>query len=243
MNKKNNTVIEKRKMKMTASSLMRLAGLSAILAGLCFVIVGIFHQENVPSAVTTATWVNVHIVAVAMGFFGLFGMVGIYVRQAEKAGWLGLVGFVLFTSWLGLMMPFSFMEAFILPHLAVELPTFVAGFLGMFSGIVSEIDLGILPTLWKISDPMYLLGPLLFGIATFRAGILPRGAGVVFILGATLAPVGALLVPPAYQSMVMIPNGVALAWLGYALFSERQEKTSESFSGQKAVTLESGQVA
>ena len=243
MNKKNNTVIEKRKMKMTASSLMRLAGLSAILAGLCFVIVGIFHQENVPSAVTTATWVNVHIVAVAMGFFGLFGMVGIYVRQAEKAGWLGLVGFVLFTSWLGLMMPFSFMEAFILPHLAVELPTFVAGFLGMFSGIVSEVDLGILPTLWKISDPMYLLGPLLFGIATFRAGILPRGAGVVFILGATLAPVGALLVPPAYQSMVMIPNGVALAWLGYALFSERQEKTSESFSGQKAVTLESGQVA
>ena len=243
MNKKNNTVIEKRKMKMTASSLMRLAGLSAILAGLCFVIVGIFHQENVPSAVTTATWVNVHIVAVAMGFFGLFGMVGIYVRQAEKAGWLGLVGFVLFTSWLGLMMPFSFMEAFILPHLAVELPTFVAGFLGMFSGIVSEIDLGILPTLWKISDPMYLLGPLLFGIATFRAGILPRGAGVVFILGATLAPVGALLVPPAYQSMVMIPNGVALAWLGYALFSERQEKTSESFSRQKAVTLESGQVA
>ncbi|MBE2222026.1 MAG: hypothetical protein IAF02_10815 [Anaerolineae bacterium] len=170
-------------------------------------------------------------------------MVGIYVRQAEKAGWLGLVGFILFTIWLALVMPFSFVEAFILPRLAVALPTFVAGFLGMFTGIASEIDLGILPTLWRLSDPLYLLGPLLFGIATFRAGILPRGAGVVFILGATLAPVGALLVSPEYQSLVMLPYGLALAWLGYALFSERQEKTVESFSDQKVVTPESGQIA
>ena len=202
-----------------------------------------FHPVNVPSSVTTATWVNVHIVAVAMGFFGLFGMVGIYVRQAEKAGWLGLAGFVLFSLWLAIIMPFSFVEAFILPRLAVELPTFVAGFLGMFSGIASEIKLGILPTLWKISDPMYLLGPLLFGIATSRAGILPRGAGVVFILGATLAPVGALLVRPEYQSMVMIPYGLALAWLGYALFSERRENTSETLSDQEVITPEKGQVA
>ena len=56
---------------------------------------------------------------------------------------------------------------------------FGAVFLGMFTGIPSEIDLGILPTLWKISDPMYLLGPLLFGIATFRAGILPRRAAFI----------------------------------------------------------------
>jgi hypothetical protein len=31
--------------------------------------------------------------------------------------------------------------------------------------------------LWNISGPMYILGPLLFGIATFRARVLPRWAG------------------------------------------------------------------
>lgn len=212
--------------KESQTNLMRWAGFSAMLAGLGFIVVGLFHPVNVPSVVITATWVNVHIVAIAMGFFGLFGMAGLYARQAEKAGWLGLAGFILFSLWLGLIIPFSFVEAFILPGLASASPAFVEGFLGMFTGIPSEIDLGILPTLWKISEPMYLLGPLLFGIATFRAGILPRWAGALFVAGATLAPVGALLVAPEYQPMVMVPNGLALAWLGYALIAERREKAA-----------------
>jgi hypothetical protein len=113
----------------------------------------------------------------------------------------------------------------------------------MFTGIPSEVDLGVLPTLWAISDPMYLLGPLLFGIATFRAGILPRWAGGVFVLGSTLGPVGALLVSPEYQPLVLIPNGLALAWLGYALFSEYREKVSESLLDQRNVKVEPSQVA
>jgi len=117
-------------------------------------------------------------------------------------------------------------EAFILPRLATESPAFVEGILGMFSSIPSAIDLGVLPTLWNISGPLYIFGPLLFGIATFRAGILPRWAGALLVLGAVLIPVGAL-VPPEYQPKIMIPVGLALAWLGYALFSERREKASE----------------
>jgi hypothetical protein len=121
---------------------------------------------------------------------------------------------------------FSFVEAFILPQLATASPAYVESFMGMFRGVPGEINLGILPTLWKIADPFYLIGPLLFGIATFRAGILPRWAGALFVAGATLAPVGALLVAPEYQPLVMIPNGIALAWLGYALVSERREQAS-----------------
>ena len=196
-------------------------------AGLCFLVIGMFHPLNVPSAVTTATWVNVHIFASAIGFFGSFGLAGLYARQAEKAGWLGLIGFVLFSVWMILVSGFSFVEAFVLPRLVTASPAFVEGFLGMFGGFASQIDLGILPTLWKISEPLYLLGPLLFGIATFRAGILPRWAGALLIIGATLAPAGALLVAPEYQPRVMLPNGLALIWLGYALFSEGRENTSE----------------
>jgi hypothetical protein len=217
-------------MKMTTSTLMRLAALSAMAAGLCFIVIGMFHPVNVPSSVTTATWVSVHIFATALGFFGLFGMVGLYARQVEESGWLGLAGFLLFTVWMTLVCGFSFVEAFILPKLASESPAFVAGWLGMFSGVPSRIDLGVLPTLWNISGPLYILGPLLFGIATFRARVLPRWAGGLLALNILFVPVGAL-VPPELQPKIMIPIGLALAWLGYALFSERREQASEPAPG------------
>src|SRR5215216_6749298 len=226
MNAKGKISIKESKPKITASTLMRLAGVSAMAAGLCFLVIGMFHPVNEPSAVN-ATWVNVHVFATALGFFGLFGMAGLYARQAEKTGWLGLAGFILFTVWMTLVSGFSFVEAFILPKLASESPAFVEGLLGMFSGSASAIDLGILPTIWNISGPMFILGPVLFGIATFRARVLPRWAGALLALNIVLVPLGAL-VPPEYQpKIIMIPLGVALAWLGYALFSERREKVSE----------------
>ena len=228
MNATGKISIKENKTKITASAstLMRLAGLSAMVAGLCFLVIGMFHPVNVPASVTTATWVNVHIFATAVGFFGLFGMAGLYARQAEESGWLGLIGFLLFSAWMTLVSGFSFVEAFILPRLATEAPAFVAAILGMFSSFPSQVDLGILPTLWNISGPMYILGPLLFGIATFRAGILPRWAAALLVLGAVLVPVGAL-VPPEFQPKIMVPVGLALAWLGYALVTERREKVSE----------------
>lgn len=238
MNTKGKTSIKENKPKMTVSTLMRLAGLSAMVTGLCFIVIGMFHPLNVPAAVTTGTWFYVHIFATALGFFGLFGMAGLYARQAEKSGWLGLAGFLLFSVWMTLVTGMSFVEAFILPRIAADFPKFIEGWMGMFIGIPSPVDLGVLPTMWNISGPMYILGPLLFGIATFRAGVLPRWAGALLILGAVLIPVGAL-VPPEYQAKIaMIPVGLAIAWLGFALVFDRQAKTSESLLDRRTVSPE-----
>jgi hypothetical protein len=243
MNAKGKITVKENKSKVTTATLMRLAGLSAMLAGICFIVMGMFHPVNDPVYVTTATWVNVHIVATFLGFFGLLGMVGLYARQVEKSGWLGLAGFILLSLWFGLIVPFCFIEAFILPRLVTSSPAFVSGWLGMFTGIPSQVDLGILPTLWNISGPLYILGPLLFGVATFRAGVLPRWAGGLLVLGALLIPVGGM-VPPEYQPEVaLIPVGLAFAWLGFALFAERREKSSESMLDQAAIQPEAGKVA
>ena len=233
MNAKGNSTKES-KTKMTASTLMQLAGVSAVLAGLCFILIGMFHPENVPSSVTTTTWVNVHIAATALGFFGLFGMAGLYAQQVEKSGWLGLTGFLLLSIWFVLISGFSFVEAFILPHLVTESPAFVESLLGMFTGIPSTVDLGILPTLWNLSGPMYILGPLLFGIATFRARVLPRWAGGLLAIGALLIPVGAMVPPDLQPKIAMIPVGLAFAWLGYALVAERRETSVESVLASSA---------
>jgi len=207
-------------MKITNANLIRLAGLSALIAGICYMLVGIFHPANVPSSVTTTRWEIVHVLACAMSFFGVLGLAGLYARQAVKTGWLGLIGYLLLSFWMVLIMGFSFVEAFILPHVAAALPAFVQAWMGMFNAPRGQFDLGVLPTIWTLSGPALILGGLLFGIATFRAGILPRWAGALLALSTVLAPIGVLL-PNASQPKIAIPQGFALAWLGYALWSER----------------------
>jgi hypothetical protein len=217
-------------MKPTASKLIRWAGLSAMVAGICFVVLALLHPPNVLSSVTTTRWVIVHSLALAMSLFGLLGMMGLYARQVKEAGWLGLAGFLLLSLWLVLILPFTFFEVFFLPLLATEAPTFAEGFLGIFTGSASEIDFGVLAALWTLSSVLLLLGGLVFGIATFRAGILSRWAAGLLAVGCVLSPAAALL-PHAIQPLVAVPIGVALAWLGYSLWSERREHAAEPDDG------------
>jgi len=211
--------------RITNANLIRWAGMSALVAGVCYVIVGVFHPLNVAASVTTPRWLAVHVIAMAMSIFGLFGMAGLYARQAEKSGWLGLVGYLLFSLWLALILGFTFVEVFVLPVLAGAAPAFVAGWLGVFTGSASAVDLGALPIVWTLTGPIYILGGLLFGIATFRAAILPRWAGVLLAAGTVIGPI-AIAFPPALQPKVAVPVGLALAWLGYALWSERRSQAA-----------------
>ena len=208
-------------MKITASVLSRWSGLAAMVGGLCYVLVGLFHPLNELASVTTPTWAFVHVLACIMAFAGILGLAGIQVRQAEETGWLGLLGYGMLSIWLALVLCFSFVETFVLPILATAAPTVVDGIMAMFTVPIEGVDLGALPILWTISGPLYILGGLIFGIATFRAGVLPRWAGALLAAGTALAPVAALL-PFEYQSKVTIPVGLALIWLGYALWSERR---------------------
>jgi hypothetical protein len=120
-----------------------------------------------------------------------------------------------------LILGFSFVEVFIVPQLATSSPTFVEAWMGMLTGAASDFDLGALPTVWQLTAPAYMLGGLLFGLATFRAAILPRWAGALLAVGTLLAPVAGLL-PNESQPKVAIPVGLALAWLGYGLWAERR---------------------
>jgi hypothetical protein len=221
-------------MTLTAPTLIRLAGLSALVAGILFVIVGLLHpfvsHHGGLSSVTTDAWVLTHSLTIAVSFFGLLGIAGLYARQVEEVGWLGLAGFLLFSLWLVLVPGFTFFEAFILPLLAIDAPTFAQGFLAVFTGSAGGTSFGALATIWILLGPMYILGPLLFGIATARAGILPRGAAGLFAVGA-VSSLAFALVPPDLEPLATVPVGLGLAWLGYALWAERREHALEPRPG------------
>jgi hypothetical protein len=184
------------------------------------------------SSVTTSRWAIAHFLAIAMSVFGLFGMTGLYTRQAKEAGWLGLAGYLLWSLWLVLFLPFTFFEAFILPLLATAAPAFAAGFLGVVTRSAGAMNFGSLPALWALSDILFLVGGLVFGIATLRAGILSRRAAGVFTVGIGLAPVAALL-PHQLEPLVAVPIGLGLAWLGYALWAERREHAADIVPGRE----------
>ena len=213
-------------MKITTSTLTRWAGLAAMMAGIIFVFVQMIHPPELLSSVTTSTWVIVHYLSIAMCLLGLIGVTGIYVRQAKEVGWIGLVGFLLFSLFLALTMALVFAEAVILPLLTTETPRFVEGFLGIVSGAVSEINLGTLPTLGMVAGVFYMFGGVLFGVATFRARILPRWAGFVLAFGTVLP----ILLPHEFVRLAAVPVGLALAWLGYGLWSARRENAAEALA-------------
>jgi hypothetical protein len=209
-------------MKITTSNLIRWAGLSAVVGGSLFVAIQPIHPPETLAAVTTGTWVLVHAVGVAMCLLILLGLTGLYARQADRAGWLGLAGFLLFGLMWALTAPFQLAEAFILPPLATEAPAFVEGFLGISSGSPSAVDLGVLPAVYAMTSVLYLVGGVLFGIATLRAGVLPRWAGGALAVG-TVAPLAlSLLLPHEFIRLAAVPGGIALALLGYALWSDRR---------------------
>jgi hypothetical protein len=214
-------------MTITSSNLIRFAGLALVPAGIVFAGIQPIHPPDVVESVTTQTWAIITSLKFVMSILFVVGITGLYARQAEKLGVFGLVAFlVLATSWT-LQTPFVFTEAFVLPPLAATAPEFVDGALGISYGHTGGVDLGVLPALYSVVGITYMLGGLLFGIATFRGGILPRVPAALLAIAATLTPLAALL-PHAEQRYAAIPVALALAWLGYTLWSERRASVSQT---------------
>jgi len=219
-------------MKITGSNVIRWAGLAAMGAGMLYIAVQAIHPFDVFSSVTTAQWKITHYLSIAMDLLGMLGIAGLYARQVEKSGWLGLAGYLLFSLFWALSMAFHFIEAFISPVVAAVAPKFVEGLLGIVTSSSSEINLGALPAVYMVTGIAgYLLGGLLFGIATFRANILPRWAGGLLAVGTILPLLASPLVQHPYDRIFAVPVGLALVWLGYALWSERREQASEPVPG------------
>ena len=228
---------KERKMKITTPKLIRWAGLSAMVAGIIFAGIQPIHPPDVLSSVNTSAFIIITSLKTAMSLFGLFGIAGLYARQVEETGWLGLAGYLLLSIFYAVQMCFSFVEPLILPLLTTVAPTFVESVLGMASGAGGPMNLGALATVYSLVSVLYLLGLLLFGIAMFRARILSRWAAGLLAFSGPLAIIMVTLLPHQLERLAAMPMGFALAWLGYALWSERRAPASEPVPGKASPQL------
>jgi hypothetical protein len=214
-------------MQITTPKVIRWAGLSAMAAGIIFVVIQPIHPPDVIASVTTNAFIIITSFKTVMSIFGLLGIAGLYARQAEKAGWLGLAGYLLLTIFYAVQMCFSFAEPLILPLLVPVAPAFVESVMGMSSGAGGPMNLGAFEVVFRVLPVLYLLGLLLFGIATFRARILSRWAAVLLASSGPIAIIMSML-PHQIARLAAVPMGIALIWLGFSLFTERRGKAKAS---------------
>jgi hypothetical protein len=182
--------------RISPTALIRRSGLLAVASGAYMVLVPFVHPESPQSA----AWVPVHLLYFAALTVTLLALVGIFARQIQRAGRLGVAGFL--TAFLGTAM------------------MLLEGREHLFSHDFGE---GAPAGLWQLMATalVFSIGYVVLGVAITRAGVLPRGAGVLLAVG---GPLVAFAPPIGIQAVIIIGHtlfGVGLAWSGYALFTER----------------------
>ncbi len=176
------------------TALLRRSGLLAVAAGACMVLLPFVHPESPQSA----AWVPVHLLYYAALTVVLLVLGGIFARQLRRAGRLGVAGFL--TAFVGTAM--MLME----------------GREHMFS---HDFGQGTPPGLWELvaASAIFSIGYILLGVAISRAGVLPRGAGILLAIG---GPIVAFSPPIGILAVLVVGHalfGLGLVWSGYALWT------------------------
>jgi hypothetical protein len=139
----------------------------------------------------------------------LLSLPAMYARQADAAGWLGLIGH-------------AQLQTGVLLFVVVSAPPLLySSFDRPFENSLTAFLLGIALS----------LGLLLTAIATVRAGVFPRWAGILLLIGTAgfffsffIAEWLPRLAGQVVGVITNIPLGLALAWIGFSMW-ERPGKS------------------
>jgi hypothetical protein len=221
----------------TTTKLTSMAGLAAIAAGLIFMVIQFIHPAEDAATAVTVEWTTVSVLTGAMAMLAILGISGLYLRNVQRMGVLGLLGFVLFAGCFMVITAWSFVEIVVLPPLAEQAPQFVDDFLAVPGGGEVVADVGAAKVAAGITAVGYLLGGLLFGVALFRARVVARWAALLLAAGSVVTVLVPVL-PHAFERLLALPMGVALAALGCSLWSRQREVSAPSDIGPRDAQLD-----
>jgi hypothetical protein len=142
----------------------------------------------------------------------LWALIGIYGPQSRAAGTFGLWASVVVFLGTALIAANTWAEVFVYPTLAQVAPN---AWSGSVMEVSSYLSLGL-----TLSFPLFGIGLILFGVATFMAGVYPRWASVLLIVS---IPMTMFLDPTAgtfQESFGQMLWGLAVAALGWHALKE-----------------------
>jgi hypothetical protein len=197
---------------MTSPSLSWMSGLAAVLAGGTFIFAELLTPIVAVEGFREAT-LSVSVVASSNAFFLqslltwfagallLVALFGLYARQSEGAGKLGVIGFLFAFFGTVLITGDFYANTFVTPLVDLGHPELLDS---PYSGVLQfwlPLEFGFLT-----------LGWILFAVATLRARIYPRGASWLLLAGAVVA-----LLPLPYVNIIF---DAAVVWLGITLMKQ-----------------------
>ncbi|MBK9712034.1 MAG: hypothetical protein IPO81_12040 [Kouleothrix sp.] len=196
-----------------SSGLTRWSGLALMLSGLLLAVPMLFHPDDSnPLSFQRAAWAPVHTLLIASAVLMLFGLIGLHGAQAARAGTLGLIGFILSFAGGALVVAGLVVDAFVVPAIAGD-PAAQA-----LLDPAGPLFGGALGIFFLLMGATFSLGTIVLGIATARAGVLPRWAGALILLGGPLLGFTPPL-PTIAGICGAVLLGVGYLSAGYAIWS------------------------
>jgi hypothetical protein len=200
---------------MTPQTIYRLSG-GILIVGSLFAITGfLLHPSgSTPINVLSPIWLPANLLILVGALLVALGLPGMYARQAERAGKLGLIGFTLtFIVILLFNVALGAIETFLFPALAANAAT--RSFLA-----------GPLPATYSrfllVAVLLELVGPVLLGIATLRANVFPRWTGWLLIAIPVLVLFGFFVsLPGPLAQLDAVVLNLSLAGMGFSLLARR----------------------
>ena len=220
-------------MTITPTTLVRASAAAAVAAGAIFIGVQVGHPHLDADSVTTAEMAVRGSLKVVMAVLSLVGITGMYLTQVRRNGLLGLVGYTVFAAGYLMVMATSFVAAYVLPTIATTDRNYTQSVLDVATGGSASTDIGALEPLVQLQGTLYLAGGLLFGIALFRANVLPRWASALLAVSGLVSAALAVM-PDAFYRLLAFPNGVALVALGYGLWRRTKAPTRPAVTADVA---------
>ena len=186
---------------------------AAIVSGVAMVVSLIMewlivpHERLGPEAFLTGSYLVSSGLRLLSIVLLVWGLIGIYERQSREAGTFGLWTFVV--AFLGAVLTVGnvWAEVFVWPTLTQVAPNTMSG---SIMDTPSYLVAGL-----NVSFPLFGIGLILFGVATFRSRVYPRWAAVLLIIS---IPVTIFLdpTPGSFQESIgQILLGIAVAALGW----------------------------
>ena len=208
------------------SRFIRAGAWAAIASGLALVaslllewLVVPFEQLGQTEAYLTSSYLLSSGLRLLSTILLLWALLGIYGRQSRAAGTFGLWAFVVVFLGTALSVGNTWAEVFVWPTFAQVAPGMVPG--GFTTEAASYMARGL-----TLSFPLFGLGLILFGAATFWARVYPRWIAVLMIVS---IPVTMFLDPTAgtfQESIGQILLGIAVATVGFYALRRAASSTS-----------------
>src|SRR5258706_5721378 len=204
--------------RMTSQHLIRLRGLALPAAGVLLALFFLLHPGGgdppTVEAARHALYGAEHSLGVAALVLMLFGLEGLHERQSSKLGPLGATGFGLAFLGSALLLGDLFFDGFASPIIAVHAPQLLAAD-GPFNTFPTDLALILPGVIWG-------LGFIALGVASLRAGQLPRWGSWLVIVGAIVVNLPPQPVGPVPQLVITsgaVAMSAGLAWWGLAIGS------------------------